>query len=313
MLVVLTTPSSVSSTSYSDTAYNFSTDELIGYVARILYGTGRGQSRTITANTTTAITVEPSWTTNPDSTSVIVIEEPGWGYSADSVDIENMSGLSMEIAVPTDNLRGAVLLVAGFGVDRFSNESPESATPMRLLYIKGQPFQVEVDSGTYTATANDRTLLVDATTDQDIDLAPPALTKGNRIVVKRTAGSGVITLNGSIDGGASLAVDDSILLESDGVEYRSIISGGGGGGAGVLDVHSVTVTADSTISHAVGAANTVLLLVVKFDATGGWVATLDSGDFADAPVFENTADKENASLWRSDGSKWKMLTSLWQH
>jgi hypothetical protein len=184
---------------------------------------------------------------------------------------------------------------------------------MRLLYLKGEPFQVTVDTGTYTATVNDRTILVDATTDQDIDLAAAPATRGNRIVVKRIAGSGVITLNGSIDGSASLVVDDSVILESDGTEYRSLVAASGGGGSGVLDVKHVVVSADVTITHAAGAVDTVLLLVVKFDSTGGWVATLDTGDFEDAPVFENTANKENASLWRSDGTKWKMLTALWQH
>ena len=47
------------------------------------------------------------------------------------------------------------MLVAGFGVDRFGNEAPERDA-MRLLYLKGEPFQVTVDTGTYTATVNDR-------------------------------------------------------------------------------------------------------------------------------------------------------------
>ncbi len=313
MLVVLTSPSSVTSTGYSDTAYNFTTDELVGYVARVLYGKGRGQARTITANSATAITVELAWDTNPDSTSVIVIEEAGWGYSAESAEIENLSGLSIAIEVPIDNLPGAVVLVAGFGVDRFGIEAPESATPMRLLYLKGEPFQVTVDTGTYTATANDRTILVDATTDQDIDLAAAASTRGNRIVVKRIAGSGVITLNGDIDGSASLVVDDSVILESDGTEYRSLVAASGGGGSGAIVPHAVNVTADVTISYAAAAANTVLLLVVKMDATGGWVVDLDTGDFGEQPVFDNAANAVNPSMWYSDGTKWRRLTEIWQH
>ena len=63
---------------------------------------------------------------------------------------------------------------------------------------------------------------------------------------------------------------------------------------------NVTVTADVTITHSAGAVDTVPCLSSNSDATGGWVATLDTGDFEDAPVFENTANKENASLWRSD-------------
>lgn len=313
MLVVLTSPSSVTATGYSDTAYNFTTDELIGHVARILYGKGRGQARTITANTATAITVEPAWDTNPDSTSVIVIEQAGWGYSAESAEIENLSGLSIAIDVPTDNLPGAVVLVAGFGVDKFGNEAPESATPMRLMYLKGEPFQVTVDAGTYTATANDRTLLVDATTDQDIDLAPAASTKGNRIVVKRVDGSGVITLAGDIDGGSSLVVDDSVILESDGSEYRSLVAASGGGGAANLIFQSPPAfTADDTFSYPAATAGYLLLLVIKMDATGGWVVTLDPADFAEQPVFKTLANAVNTSLWWSDGSLWQRLTEVWE-
>lgn len=311
MLVVLTSPSSITSTGYSDTAYNFSVDELIGYSARILYGTGRGQARTIVSNTATGVVVEPAWTTNPDSTSVIVIEEAGWGYSADSARIENLSGLSIQIGVPVDNLPNAVVLVAGFGVDTFDNESPESATPMRILFLKGEPFQVEVSSGAYSATVNDRTILVDSTTDQDITLAPVASTKGNRIVVKRIAGSGTVTLLGDIDGGASFTLDDSVILESDGVEYRSLVSGAGGGGGGGTDYHTVTLTANATVSKAVGTAGVILTLRIKQDATGGWVATLDTGDFSEQPVFETAANAVNICQWVSDGTKWQRTSEVW--
>lgn len=313
VLVVLSIPSSVTATSYTDSAFNFSTDELSGYTARVLYGTGRGQTRKISSNTTTAITIEPPWTVQPDSTSVIIIEEPDWGYSADSDEIEAMSPLTLSVQVPTPNFRDSVLLLGGFGVDRFGMESPESATPMRLLYVRGEPFQVVVDSGTYTATADDRTILVDAATDQDIDLAAVALTRGNRIAVKRIAGAGVITLIGAIDGGATLIVDDSVILESDGTEYRSFIAGAGGGGSGSIVPHTVTVTADVTISYTVAAANTVLLLIVKMDATGGWVVDLDVADFGEQAVFDNAANVVSPSIWYSDGTKWRRLTEIWQH
>lgn len=313
MLVVLAIPSSVTSTSYSDAAFNFSTDELVGYTARVLYGKGRGQSRKISANTATVITIEPPWDIQPDATSVIVIEESDWGFSADSDEIESMSPLTLTVQVPTANFRDTVLLVGGFGVDRFDSESPESASPMRLLFVKGEPFQVTVDAGTYTATENDRTILVDATTDQDIDLAGAASTRGNRIVVKRIAGSGVITLNGDIDGGSSLVVDDSVILESDGAEYRSLVAASGGGGSGAFVPHTVNVTADVTISYAVAAANTILLLIVKMDATGEWVVDLDTGEFGEQAVFDNAANAVNPSMWYSDGTKWWRLTEIWQH
>lgn len=310
MLVVFAIPSSVTATSYSDSAFNFTTDELAGYTARVLYGTGRGQTRKISSNTATTVAIEPPWTTLPDASSVIIIEEPDWGYSADSDEIMSMSPLTLFVNVPVPTFRNSVLLVGGFGIDRFDVESPESATPMRLLFVKGESFQVQVDSGTYVATSNDRTLLVDATTDQIIDLADPTAVKGSRIVVKRIAGSGVITLNGSIDGGSSTTVNDALLLESDGVEYRSVL-GGGSMGSGTLHVKNVILTADATVSYPAGVADTLLLLVIKEDGTGGWIPTLDSADFADQPVFETLADKTNRCLWASNGSKWERLTEVW--
>lgn len=309
MAVVLSIPGSITSTSFSDGAFNFSADELVGYTARILYGIGRGQARKISANTATVITVEPPWDANPTSSSVIVIEEPDWGYSADSDEIECMSPISLSVFVPTPNFRDSVLLVGGFGVDRFGQESPESATPMRLLHVPGEPFQVTVDAGTYAATKNDRTILVDATTDQDIDLAPAASTKGNRIVVKRIAGSGAITLAGDIDGGASLAVDDSVILESDGVEYRSLLPGVGGGGAG-NDYYGVTLTANEEIARTVGAAGTQLVIDITQDGAGGWAITW-STDFEDMlDVYVNpTPGARTTYHFYSTGTKWR--GSLW--
>ncbi len=92
-----------------------------------------------------------------------------------------------------------------------------------------------------------------------------------------------------------------------------VSSGGGGGGTGNLVFNSVTLTADATISYTVAAAGTVLILVVKQDATGGWVGTLDTGDFGEQPVFDTAADAVNSSGWYSDGTKWRRLTEVWQH
>lgn len=88
---------------------------------------------------------------------------------------------------------------------------------------------------------------------------------------------------------------------------------GGGGGTGNVVFNSVTLTADATISYAVAAAGTVLILVVKEDSTGGWVGTLDTGDFGEQPVFDTAADAVNSSAWYSDGTKWRRLTEIWQH
>lgn len=61
------------STTITDTGKSWTASGWINYQVRIVAGTGIGQVRTITANTSTALTVA-TWTTTPDSTSVYVIE-----------------------------------------------------------------------------------------------------------------------------------------------------------------------------------------------------------------------------------------------
>lgn len=56
---------------------DWASSEFIGYVVRILSGTGSGQARKITANTTTQLTVSPAWTTQPDATSVYEVRKAG--------------------------------------------------------------------------------------------------------------------------------------------------------------------------------------------------------------------------------------------
>jgi len=52
----------------------WATNQWANYQVRIVSGTGAGQIRTINSNTGTVLTVSANWTTNPDATSVYVIE-----------------------------------------------------------------------------------------------------------------------------------------------------------------------------------------------------------------------------------------------
>lgn len=55
-------------------AKSWTTNQWTNYQVRIVSGTGAGQIRTIASNTGTVLTVSSAWGTNPDSTSVYVIE-----------------------------------------------------------------------------------------------------------------------------------------------------------------------------------------------------------------------------------------------
>jgi hypothetical protein len=62
------------STTLTDSTKTWTTNRWTNHVVRILHGTGRGQTRIIASNTATALTVQLAWNTNPDSTSVFVIQ-----------------------------------------------------------------------------------------------------------------------------------------------------------------------------------------------------------------------------------------------
>ncbi len=61
------------STTLNDTTQSFTLNQFVGFTVQITGGTGAGQVRTITGNTATQLTVSPSWTTIPDSTSTYQI------------------------------------------------------------------------------------------------------------------------------------------------------------------------------------------------------------------------------------------------
>ena len=60
-------------TTLTQGAANWATNQWANAQVRIVSGTGAGQIRTITSNTATVLTV-PTWTTNPDATSVFQIQ-----------------------------------------------------------------------------------------------------------------------------------------------------------------------------------------------------------------------------------------------
>lgn len=70
------TASSATATTLVDSTKNWTDSQWINYQVRIVSGTGAGQIRTITANTSTGLTVA-AWTINPDATSTYSIEGNG--------------------------------------------------------------------------------------------------------------------------------------------------------------------------------------------------------------------------------------------
>jgi hypothetical protein len=63
------TASSGTASSVTSGSLGAGDNEWIGATVHIYAGTGIGQTRTVTANTNTVLTITPNWTTNPDATS----------------------------------------------------------------------------------------------------------------------------------------------------------------------------------------------------------------------------------------------------
>jgi hypothetical protein len=68
------------STTLNDTTQSWTTDEWSGKCVIITGGTGSGQFRSISSNTSTALTISDAWVTTPDATSEYIICDEGWMY-----------------------------------------------------------------------------------------------------------------------------------------------------------------------------------------------------------------------------------------
>lgn len=108
----------------------------VGNVFRVIAGTGRGQTRKITGNTTTGF----SWDLPLplDETSIFITESPTWDYVSDSTTIDNADYKHQAIlTVAATNFINRSIVVAGFTVDENGTESPDGDGPLREDWIYG--------------------------------------------------------------------------------------------------------------------------------------------------------------------------------
>lgn len=75
-----TSTGSNTSTTLNDTGASWTTNEWANKALIITAGTGAGQIRTISSNTSTELTVSAAWTTTPDATSEYMISDEGWMF-----------------------------------------------------------------------------------------------------------------------------------------------------------------------------------------------------------------------------------------
>ena len=163
-----------------------------GKTLRFLNGTNKGQTYTITGNTTDTVTIQGQFTTTPDSTSIWAITEPDF-ISTDSP--------SMPITVPVDNDDGSTILVEVDTVDSTGQECANMLSPVRDIYIYAAGITKTITAD-YTQQATDGRIFVDSSAGNititllDSSLVPNQLlfiqkvsTDTNTVTVNVAAGS----------------------------------------------------------------------------------------------------------------------------
>lgn len=214
-------------TQITDSTAYFLSGAMVGNLIRVLSGTGRGTPpRKIVGNTNNTL----FWDQNLeiDATSIFIIEEPTWSWSADGTSLDNSNPASTtEFAVPVTNYNNQFMIVSGFTVDIYGNESADQDQPVREQWIYGNdPSRVvNVFTSIYYQQQNDVTLYVyTAAGPVTIYLLPDKEWFSDLFITKVTADGNAVTVipaaGESINGQAALVITDAgvpyVLSPTDG-------------------------------------------------------------------------------------------------
>lgn len=110
-----------------------------GMIVRISEGTGAGQERTISTNTSTTITVSPAWVTTPDTTSAFVVVEPAWHFAA----VGSTSPIQFQLPYNF----GTVIEISGRAANAQNVEGSVDLSPITAFALGGG----KADAGTPVA------------------------------------------------------------------------------------------------------------------------------------------------------------------
>jgi DNA-binding beta-propeller fold protein YncE len=112
-------------TTLNDTTKSFTVDQFAGFTVDITGGSGQGQSRTITTNTATQLTVSPPWTTTPTNSSTYQIRpslNPTGTISGAATTLSSPNGIFVDVNADPDANPGngtGVLYAANSGNNSF--------------------------------------------------------------------------------------------------------------------------------------------------------------------------------------------------
>jgi hypothetical protein len=160
----------------------------VGYLIRILRGTGAGQWRNITDNNELTHQIAPPWSVIPDATSLYIVEAADW---LDPSQTSQMSAPTNNILVQlhtqVPNLSDEVVLVGGYLVDTNGNKTDDGFACYRMIYIFGQPPNVRTlgpGAGPFDIKISDEVIRVDTSAnDVAVNLLPLADYQGRGLLV----------------------------------------------------------------------------------------------------------------------------------
>lgn len=210
-------------------------DTEIGLMVMIIAGTGRGQIREIIDNDNLSHTVKPPFTVAPDTTSIYIVTWPDWPYVGETIGLDTIAeNQRIEIVARITNSVDQTMLVGGFLVDDYGNETFEEFACYREIYVYGEPYHVR----TTTEAADDvslfdHTIRVD-TTDGDVtvNLLPVESYFGRKLLVVNdgtggTPGQAIVKpFDDPIDGPEEFQTGDTeIVLASPG-DWAEFVAAG---------------------------------------------------------------------------------------
>ncbi|MBL9038940.1 MAG: DUF11 domain-containing protein, partial [Archangium sp.] len=157
--------SSGGSTSLTDTGSGWTNNQWVGWMVYVTYGTGAGQARVITANTSAALTVSPAWTTNPANGSIYMVLPPtvsNGNYSVRADTVSKIIGPMVQTAItPTTTYTDLSIVVddnisvVDWGgstttVITVTNSGPNAVTAA----LVNDTFPSQLTAGNWTCTAS---------------------------------------------------------------------------------------------------------------------------------------------------------------
>ena len=159
------------STSVGNSGLTMTANRYRNMVARITRGKGAGQERTITANSSTTLTVAPAWNVVPDASSYFVVAEGGWQFGAltksspTQFPISNLGGETVQVCGRSANVNDGESAIELSTVTRWqlggsvSADSDVPATPYFGLGSGQAGGTVELSGVSFTDLTNTATVV----------------------------------------------------------------------------------------------------------------------------------------------------------